>query len=216
MHALASRIAALFLAVVLAVAAVLVVAAALGCGKSKDNPLPDAPAAEAAKPSKHGKRALADAPAPAGGYLQDAAGIPAAFKTKIGGPVHVLELHVYPDHVAAQIQDPKKHGNVDEYELRDGAVGDGEPVKFVGTTPSAKDLDEAVVDLAAVDLAGLPRMVKDATVQLKIDDGKVTHVILKRGRPFNNDVSFRVYVSGTRKDGSVEYDAAGKLKKVWN
>jgi hypothetical protein len=210
MHAIASRIALLFLALALA-------SAALGCGKDRGNLGSGSTAAETGKPGKH---AHADAPvngaAPAGGYLQDAGSIPAAFKAKVGGPVHVLELTVYPDHVAAQIQDPKKHGNVDEYELRDGSVGEGEPVKFVGSTPTAKDLDEAVVDFASVDLAGLPRMVKDATAQLKIDDGKVTHVILKRGRPFNNDVSFRVYVSGTRKDGSVEYDAAGKLKKVWN
>jgi hypothetical protein len=86
---------------------------ALGC--AKDNPLSDALA---------GKHAPAGAPArgaePAGGYLQDASSILAAFKAKIGGPVHVLELTVYPDHVAAQIQDPKKQGNVDEYELRDG------------------------------------------------------------------------------------------------
>jgi hypothetical protein len=209
MHTRVSRIAPLFLAFALVFS--------VGCGKDKGNPGSDSPTAETAKPGKHGHtEAPASGAAPAGGYLQDASSIPNAFKAKIGGPVHVLELTVYPDHVAAQIQDPKKHGNVDEYELRDGAVGDAEPVKFVGDTPTAKDLDEAVVDLASVDLGALPKMVKDATAQLKLDDGKVTHVILKRGRPFNNDVSFRVYVSGTRKDGSVEYDAAGKLKKVWN
>ena len=44
----------------------------------------------------------------------------------------------------------------------------------------------------------------------------VTHLILKRGRPFNNDVRWRVYVRGTRKNGSVELDPAGTLTKVWN
>jgi hypothetical protein len=160
--------------------------------------------------------ALPHGTGPTAGYLRDASSVAAPFKAKIGGPVRVVELDVFPDHVAAQIQDPKKRGNVDAYELRDGAVGDGEPVKFVGSSPTPKDLDEAVVDLAAVNLAALPRMVKDATAQLKIDDGKATHVVLKRNRPFNNDASFRVFVSGARKEGSVEYDAASKLKKVWN
>ena len=160
--------------------------------------------------------ALPHGAGPAAGYLRDASSVAAPFKAKIGGPVRVVELDVFPDHVAAQIQDPKRRGNVDAYELRDGVVGDGAPVKFVGTAPTAKDLDEAVVDLAVVNLAALPRMVKDATAQLKIDDGKATHVVLKRNRPFNNDASFRVFVSGPRKDGLVEYDAAGKLKKVWN
>ncbi len=86
----------------------------------------------------------------------------------------------------------------------------------MGTTPTAKDLDEATVDIASVDFGAVPRMVKEATAQLKIDDGKVTHMILKRGRPFHNDVRWRVYVTGTRKDGSVEFDPAGTVKKVWN
>jgi hypothetical protein len=59
-------------------------------------------------------------------------------------------------------------------------------------------------------------MVKDAPAQLKIDGAKVTHMVLKRGRPFSDDVRWRVYVSGPRKDGSVEYDPAGSVKKVWN
>lgn len=73
-----------------------------------------------------------------------------------------------------------------------------------------------MVESASVDFGTVPRMAKDALAQLKIDDGKVTQMILKRGRPFNNDVRWRVYVTGTRKDGSVEYDPAEALKKVWN
>jgi hypothetical protein len=149
-------------------------------------------------------------------YFKDATSVPAKLKVRIGGPVRVIELVVYPGYVISEIQDPKKHENVDRYTLRDGVVDDGQPVKLMGRATTAKDMDETVVDLASVDLAAVPGMVKAATAQLKIDGGKVTHAILQRGRPFNNDVGWRVYVSGTRKDGSVEFDTAGHVKKVWN
>jgi hypothetical protein len=186
-------------------------AAVLGCGKGKL--LGDEPTGGAVGRVLGGPAAAATG---SGDYLKDATAVPTKLKAKVGGPVRLLELSLYAEHVGAQIQDPKKHENVDAYELRDGQVGDPEPVKFVGTTPTAKDLDEATVEIASVDFGAVPRMAKDALAQLKIDDGKVTHMILKRGRPFNNDVRWRVYVTGTRKDGSVEYDPAGALKKVWN
>jgi hypothetical protein len=191
-------------------------AAGLGCGKGKL--LGDEPTAETSKAGGIVSPAPgAPAAATSGGdYLKDATGVHAKFKAKVGGPVRLLELTLYPGYVLAQIQDPKKHENVDAYELRDGQVGDPEPVKFMGESPTVKDLDEATVDAASVDFGAVARMAKDALMQLKIDDGKVTHMILKRGRPFNNDVRWRVYVSGTRKDGSVEYDPGGSLKKVWN
>jgi hypothetical protein len=192
-------------------------AAGLGCDKGKR--LDGEPPPET---SKAGGGATFGSTPPvalrvgAGDYIKDATSVPGKLKEKVGGPVRLLELTLYPGYVLAQIQDPKKHENVDAYELRDGQVGDPEPVKFMGTTPTAKDLDDAAVDVASVDFGAVPRMTKDALVQLKIDDGKVTHLILKRGRPFHDQVRWRVYVSGTRKDGSVEYDPTGSLKKVWN
>lgn len=191
-------------------------AAGLGCAKDKQPG--DPPTAETSKAGGAASPVPGGPAAAAGGsdYLKDATAIPGKLKAKVGGPVHLLELSLYADHMDVQIQDPKKHENVDGYELRDGQVGDAEPVKFAGTTPTAKDLDEVTVDIALVDFGAVPKMVTDAAVQLKIDGGKVTHMILKRGRPFNDEVRWRVYVSGARKDGSVEYDAAGNVKKVWN
>ena len=200
--------------------------ASLAC--TKDKPLPDDPAAETSAPTQPTQptkppapespapRAAPTATADADGYVHDATSVPGKFKTKIGGPVRLLELTLYPGYVITQIQDPKKKENVDAYELRNGEVGDAEPVKFVGKTPTAKDLEGATFDAAAVDFAAVPKMAKDAVAQLKIDDGKVTHMLLKRPRPFGNDVRWRVYVNGARKSGSVEYDPAGHMKKVWN
>lgn len=146
----------------------------------------------------------------------DATGLPKLYKTKIGGATRVLEMLIYPNYGYAQIQDPKKLENVDQYDMRDGNVEDGAPVKFIGDQPTAADLKETTFDIDEVDFASIPKIVKDAPVQLKIDGGKVTHIILKRPLPFNKDVRFRVYVDGERKDGSVEYDAKGNMKKVYN
>jgi hypothetical protein len=148
-------------------------------------------------------------------YFADATSVPAKLAAKVGGPVRVVELTVYPGYVISEIQDPQNHENVDRYMLRDGVVGDGEPVRLMGRMKTAKDVDDAVTDLATVDLAVLPAMVKEATARVGIDDAKVSHVMLTRNRP-SSDVGFRVYVSGARKSGSAEFDAAGHLKKVWN
>jgi hypothetical protein len=149
-----------------------------------------------------------------GSYFVDATAIPTKFAEKRGGSMF-LELVIYPEYVKAQMQDPAKHENVDAYELRNGKVNEEGPVKFMGDAPTAKDLDEACIDGKTVDFALVPTMVKDAIAQTKIDDGKVTHVIFKRWRPFSNDPRWRVYVNGARKDGSVEYDAKGKMIKVY-
>jgi hypothetical protein len=151
-----------------------------------------------------------------GGFFLDASPIPTKFTAKVGAPVKVLEMVVYPGWVKCQAQDPKNHEHVDEFELRNGSVGPGAPVKFVGKPPTAKDLDTVTFDIGTIDFAQVPKMVKDAPVQLKLEDGKTTHMILKRGVPFNNDVRWRVYVSGSRGSGSVEYDPQGNMKKVWN
>jgi hypothetical protein len=147
-------------------------------------------------------------------YFKDATSVPRMFNAKVGGPVRLLDLVVYPGYVIAQIQDPKKKENVDRYQLRDGTVADGEPVRLLGS--GAKKLDQATLDIASVDFAAVPAMVADAVLQLKIEDGKVSHAILSRGLPLKPDVRWRVYVTGARKNGSVEYDTAGHVKKVWN
>jgi hypothetical protein len=150
-----------------------------------------------------------------GGFFLDASPIPTKFSAKVGGSAHFLELTVYPGYAIAQIQDPKKHENVDQYELRGGDVSNEGPVKFVGEQPTAKDLDFTCVDGATLDWTAVPKMVTDAPARLKIEEGKVSHAIFKRNLPFSKDAVWRVYVSGPRKDGSVEYDTKGVMRKVY-
>jgi hypothetical protein len=150
-----------------------------------------------------------------GDLFLNATGVPTKFKEKVGGPVRALELILYPQFAKMQAQDPKKKENVDEYEYRNGSVDDPAPVKLMGDSDQ-KTLEANLFSLDTVDFTAVPKMVQDATQRLNLEDGKVSHMILKRGLPFNKDVRWRVYVNGTRKNGSVEYDEKGNMKKVWN
>jgi hypothetical protein len=139
-------------------------------------------------------------------YYKDATSIPTKLAEKMGTPLRVRYLLVYSDYVVTEIEDPKKPGNVDRYVLRDGDVGDGEPVKR-GDGPS--------VDLATVSFDAVPRMVADATMRLHIEDGKVANASLNCNAVGTGKAAgWRVSVSGPRKDGSVEYDTAGHVVKV--
>jgi hypothetical protein len=148
-------------------------------------------------------------------YFANASSLPGLYKAKVGGPARALELLIYPKYGYAQIQDPRKPENVDRYDVRDGVVTGVTPVKVVGPYRGPDTLATSTFSIDDVDFSAVPKMVADARAQLNIEDGKVTHIILQRPLPFASDVRFRVYLSGPRKNGSVEYDARGNLKKVW-
>jgi hypothetical protein len=165
--------------------------------------------------SEVGKGASDKSESKGASFFDDASSIPTKFAEKRGGAAKFLELVIYPEYANAQLQDPAKRENVDAYELRNGKVSEEGPVKFTGEAPTAKDLDEACIDAKTVDFAVVPKIVKDAVVQTKIEDGKVTHIMFSRPRPFSNDPRWRVYVNGARKNGSVEYDIKGTMVKVY-
>jgi hypothetical protein len=155
------------------------------------------------------------AEAEGGGFFEDATSINPKFAGATGGVAKFLELNVYPKYAIAQIQDPKKHENVDGYELRSGSVEQTGPVKFIGRPPTAKDLDFICVDGATVDWAKVPVMVKDAVQRIQIEGGHVSHMIFKRNLPFKKDAVWRVYVDGERRSGSVEYGIDGAFRKTY-
>lgn len=158
----------------------------------------------------------AKAPANAGPDLfVDATSIPAKFKEKIKGPVRMLELLIYPAFAKAQIQNPNKKLEADEFELRAGTVDDGSPIKWMGKEPTEKDLAFQTFGIEEADFTKIPQMVKDAPAKAEVPDGKVTHIMLQRPLPFEKELRFRVYVDGERKNGSVEFDAKGVFKKKY-
>mgnify|MGYP001198524336 CR=1 FL=1 len=142
----------------------------------------------------------------------DASSIPTKFQEKVN-PARALELLVYPDWSKTQLQDPNKKLNVDEFTYRGGTVSDGAPVKFIGKQPTEADIQRQSFDLTTIDFTQVPKMVADAPVQLKYEDAKVTHMILKHN--MQGKLHWRVYVNSPRRSGSVEYDTKGAKQKVW-
>jgi hypothetical protein len=151
---------------------------------------------------------------PAVDLFEDASDLAAQLKAAIPGRVMIDELTLYRDSASLDIQDPRRKENIDRYKYRDGKLAPPEPVKLSGDYTQA-DLDAGVFPLESVDFKLIPAMIADARTRLKMPDGKVTVLTLKRGFPFNADVRWRLAVSDARHMGSVEYDLRGKKKSVW-
>ena len=149
-------------------------------------------------------------------YFADATSLPGLFKAQVEGPAHALELVVYPTYAKCQLVDPKIPDQADEYFVRNGALESKRPIKFTGKRPTKESLAQVGFALGEVDFKLIPTLIKDAKERLKLEDPKVSHIIIQRFLPFSSDVRFRVYVNSVRRNGSVEYDIKGKMTKVFD
>lgn len=135
------------------------------------------------------------------------------FETAIGAsPARLLTLTIYPDYAFAEAQDPANALHVDRYPFRDGVVGAREPVTLVGDG----DLEANLFSTTDVDWTFLERAIAEAPSQApSVEEGAVSHVIVSRS-VFTDDlaVTVRVYVTGPRGSGYVEYTATGELIRV--
>ena len=132
------------------------------------------------------------------------------------GSARVLNLDVRADGFDVEVQDPAAPAHVDRFTFEDGVLGGPEPVA-VGR--SQKRLEAQLFPLAQVDLAMLPRLLTDAEVRGRVEEGKATHVRIERasgggeseswGRPV-----FRVFVDGPRGGAFVEYGLDGRKRDV--
>jgi hypothetical protein len=146
-------------------------------------------------------------------FFADPTPIPKLFQGAIGTPLRATKLSIFPGYAIINAQDPKKPGNVDRYTLRNGSVGAPDPDRLAG---GEKDnLEAHLVDIAAIEFALLPKMIADARTRLGYEGGKVSHIMLTKGLPFDKNTLWRIYVSSDRESGRVEYDTAGRMKKVY-
>jgi hypothetical protein len=128
-------------------------------------------------------------------------------KKKFPGPIQVLSLLVYRDHLVLQAQDPAMNERVLQYVYRSGAVEGPATVKLLGTGK----LEDNLFPLDATKVLAVPKLVKDAQARANIPEGTVARVLLKRNLPDTMDVQFRVFVTSQRRDATVDADQAGKL-----
>lgn len=140
----------------------------------------------------------------------------ARLEGKVGRPLRLRMLVIHPGYASAEVQDPRIPEHVDRYTLRANNIDGPEPVKLVGRRVTTEELTMESFDITELDLGAIPKMVADALGRLKMADGKVSHVTCKRQLPFSSDVRCRVYVEGTRRNGSVDYDAKGRVVRVFD
>lgn len=149
--------------------------------------------------------------------LEDATGAIAALKKKVGGDkVMATKLTISPTSIEMQVQDQKKKENVDAYKYKNGSVSGPFPVKLYGGSKktSQKTITANTFNLDECDFTKVPFMVTGTQERLQLEGGKVMNISLRRNLPFSDEVLFMVFVSGTRRNGSVTYDQKGKMKKI--
>lgn len=141
-----------------------------------------------------------------------APGLMASYDAAISGePSRMMQVVIYPDYAFATAQDANAPTHVDEYPWRDGVVGPSSPVTLTGSG----DLESNLWNVTDVDWTFLARAVAEAPGLTTVEEGAVSHIIIERS-VFTADFSVvvRVYVTGPRGGGYVEYTPTGVLIQV--
>jgi hypothetical protein len=139
-----------------------------------------------------------------------------AFQTELGD-FKALQMTIHPDQPRAtvQVQDPAKPTNVDEYEFTGSKVGTPSPVTLTGDG----DLEANLFLASTIAWDKIPALMEQAVAEIGPLEGSsgVTHLILQKNLPFDEDTVINIYVDGgTRSSGGyVSFLNDGTLKKVY-
>ncbi len=145
-------------------------------------------------------------------YFADASRVKARYQAALGKPILAKELVIFQYYATLEAQNPKNPDHVDSFKLWANKVERPEPVRL-GSDKRA--LAQILFSLDGVDFAILPRLIKQALADLKIEEGKVTHVYLERDESSaKRDPIWRVYVNGSRDGGFVEFSVSGEKRRA--
>lgn len=140
----------------------------------------------------------------------------AAFQADFGD-FRAMEMTIHPDQPRAQVQmqDPNKPANVDQYEYTGGKVGSPSPVTITGDG----DLEANLFSASEIAWDQIPAMMDQAVAEIGALEGStgVTHLIIKKNLPFDEDTVVNIYIDGgTRSQGGyVSFLGEGSLKRVY-
>jgi hypothetical protein len=140
----------------------------------------------------------------------------AAFQADLGD-FKALEMTIHPDQPRAtvQVQDPTKPANVDEYEFTGAKVGKPAPVTITGDG----DLEANLFQASTIAWDQIPAMMEQAVAEIGPLEGStgVTHLIIQKNLPFDEDTVINIYVDGGSRSqgGYVSFLNDGTLKKVY-
>lgn len=145
-------------------------------------------------------------------YFADATKVKARYEAVLGKPIQAKQLVIYQYYASLEAQNPKTPDHVDSFKLWASKVERPEPVRLGS---DKKALSQILFSLDSVDFKILPRLIQQSLTELKIEEGKVTHVFLERdsinGR---RDPIWRVYVNGSRDSGFIEFSVTGEKRRI--
>jgi hypothetical protein len=145
-------------------------------------------------------------------YFADATRAKRRYEAALGKPVMAKELVLYQYYATLEAQNPKNRDHVDAYKLWANKVERPTPVRLGS---DKKQLAQVLFSLDDVDFSIVSGLLKQALAELKLEEGKVTHVFLERdGATEKHEPIWRVYVNGSRESGFVEFSLKGEKRRV--
>ena len=141
-------------------------------------------------------------------YFANANLAKARYEKVLGKPIMARQLTLMQYYATLEAQDPKNREHVDSYKLWANKVERPQPVRL-GT--DKQQLAQLLISLDSVDFNAVPRVIKQALSDLKLEEGKVSTVILDRdGQSPKHEPIWRVVVNGSRENGVVEFSLTGE------
>lgn len=144
-------------------------------------------------------------------YFADATRAKARYEKVLGKPIMAKQLVLMQYYATLEAQDPKNHEHVDMYKLWANKVERPVPVRLGS---DKQQLGQLLFSLDGVDFSLVSKLIKRALAELKLEDSKVSNVILERdGSTPQHEPIWRVYVMGSRENGFVEFSVTGEKRR---
>jgi hypothetical protein len=144
-------------------------------------------------------------------YFADATLAKARYEKVLGKPIMAKQLVLMQYYATLEAQDPKSRDHVDSYKLWANKVERPQPVRLGS---DKQQLQQLLFSLDGVDFRMVSKLIKQALAELKLEEGKVSNVILERdGSSAGHEPIWRVYVMGSRDNGFVEFSVTGEKRR---
>jgi hypothetical protein len=140
-------------------------------------------------------------------YFADATLAKARYEKALGKPIMAKQLSLMQYYATLEAQDPKNREHVDSYKLWANTVERPQPVRLGG---DKQQLASLVFSLDSVDFKLVPQIIKAALLDLKLEEGKVSVLVLERDGQGQRAPIWRVIINGSRDNGVVEFSVTGE------
>ncbi len=147
-------------------------------------------------------------------YFADATLAKAHYEKVLGQPIMAKEFNLMQYYATLEAQDPKNHDHVDSYKLWANKVERPQPVRL--DSDDKQQLGQTLFSLDAVDFRVVPKVIKQALSELKLEEGKIAVLTLNRDTQSpKHEPIWHVVVSGSRDNAVVEFSASGEKLRTF-